>query len=209
MKLSRLLPLFVLVPISLLAQPQEEPNTLSPPEEAQGWILLWDGHSLDNWTPELVSTWKTSEGFLTAGPSPYFWLRKDTQFSDFVLKAEFRMLSAEADSGIFIRAAREGDPSRTGYQININNVNQEYGTGSVVYKVKYNASPVSPNEWHQYVITAEGDHITAVLDGKKTVDFHDDTSAGGYIGLQFLKGEDVEFRNLKLLRLRPPQQAQH
>ena len=183
-------------------------NVLSPAEEARGWILLWNGVSISDWSPQLVSSWKTSDGVLTPEKGVFFWLRYDTPYSDFILKAEFRMLSPDADSGIFIRSAKEGDPSRTGYQININNVNQEYGTGSVVYRVKYSESPVSVNQWHSYQITAEGDHITAVLDGKKTVDFHDKASAQGYIGLQFLKGEDVEFRNVKLLRLGPPTTAQ-
>jgi hypothetical protein len=204
MKFFTLLPVLSMLTLSGFAQTGEA-NVLSPTEQAQGWILLWDGSTASGWSPELVCNWKTTGGVLTAAKGAFFWLRYDTLYADFVLKADFRMLSPEADSGIFIRAAAKGDPSRTGYQININNMNQDYGTGSVVYRVKYNGSPVSPKEWHTYEITAQGDHITAVLDGKNTVDFHDKASATGYIGLQFLKGEDVEFRNIKLLRLGPPQ----
>ncbi len=202
MRIPILLSLFTVLSIPAFAEPQDH-NVLSPAEEAKGWVLLWDGETIANWTPELVSDWKTTK-VLTPAQGTYFWLRHNTPYSDFILRIEFRMLSTEADSGIFIRAAREGDPTRTGYQININNLNEDYATGSVVNRVKYNDGPVSPNEWHRYEITAEGDHITAVLDGKKTVDFHDDASAQGYIGLQFLKGEDVEFRDIKLLRLGPP-----
>jgi hypothetical protein len=179
----------------------QENNSLTSEEAAKGWILLWDGKSVTNWTPELVANWKTAEGTLTAAPGAFFWLRHAQPFADFILKAEFRMLSPEADSGIFIRAADKGDPSRTGYQININNVNQEFGTGSVVFRVKYNGSPVTAKEWHRYEITAEGNHITVVLDGKKTIDYRDSSSREGYIGLQFIKPEDVEFRNVKLLPL--------
>lgn len=206
MKLLTLLSVLSFLSLSGLAQSRDA-NVLSPTEQAQGWILLWDGGTVSGWSPELVCSWKTSEGVLTAAKGAFFWLRYNTPYSDFILKADFRMLSPDADSGIFIRSAPAGDPSRTGYQININNVNQDYGTGSVVYRVKYSGSPVSVNQWHTYEITAQGDHVTAVLDGKKTVDFHDEASAGGYIGLQFLKGDDVEFRNLKLLRLGPPSNA--
>ncbi len=206
MKFLALWSVLSILSLPALAQTRDV-NVLSPTEEAQGWILLWNGGSVSGWSPELVCNWKTTGGVLTAAKGAFFWLRYNSPYSDFVLKVDFRMLSPDADSGIFIRSAPGGDPSRTGYQININNMNQDYGTGSVVYRVKYNESPVSVNEWHSYEITAQGDHITAVLDGKKTVDFHDQASASGYIGLQFLKGEDVEFRNIKLLRLGPPQNS--
>ena len=84
--------------------------------------------------------------------------------------------------------------------MNINNVNAEWGTGSLVFRVK--ADPgigkVSINAWHSYEITTEGDHITAYLDGRKAIDAHDASARIGYIGLQFLKPEEVEFRNVKL-----------
>jgi hypothetical protein len=206
MRSSRLLPALAILLCAGFASPQEQ-NKLTSEESAKGWILLWNGESVSSWVPELVATWKTTDGALTAAQGAFFWLRHTKPFADFVLKAEFRMLSPEADSGIFIRAAEKGDPSRTGYQININNVNQEYGTGSVVFRVKYNSSPVSAKEWHRYEITAEGDHITVVLDGKKTVDYRDSSSRQGYIGLQFIRGEDVEFRNLQVLPLGAQQRA--
>jgi hypothetical protein len=176
------------------------PNTLTPEEMREGWILLWDGTSTFGWEPMVRSDWKAPEGELSMASGSYVWMRNRTPFADFVLKADFRIKNADADSGIFIRAAREGDPSRTGYQVNINNVNAEWGTGSLVFRVK--ADPgigkVSINAWHSYEITAEGDHITAYLDGRKAIDAHDASARIGYMGLQFLKPEEVEFRNVKL-----------
>lgn len=208
MRFSGLIPLLAVLTLSGFAQ-SSEVNVLTPAERAKGWTLLWQGGPLSDWTPQLVSSWKTKGGALTADQSTFFWLRQDTVYEDFILQADFRMLSPEADSGIFIRAAKDGNPTSTGYQININNINEEYATGSVVNRARYNAGPVAVNKWHHYEIKAEGDHISAVLDGKTTVDFHDSSSARGHIGLQFLKGEDVEFRNLKILRLGPPVNSRH
>ena len=200
--------LFLASAISLAVAPAEPvPNTLTPEEVKEGWILLWDGASTFGWEPVARSDWKPSEGALSMASGSYVWLRNQCPFADFVLKADFRIKSADADSGIFIRASGDGDPSRTGYQVNINNANEEWGTGSLVFRVK--ADPgigkVSINAWHSYEITAEGDHITAYLDGRKAVDAHDASAKIGYVGLQFLKPGEVEFRNVKLrpLGLKP------
>ncbi len=181
------------------------PNTLSPEELAQGWILLWDGETSFGWQPHVSGEWKGFDGSLHAAPGSYTWLRHTTPFADFVLKADVRMKTFEADSGIFIRAAKDGDPTRTGYQININNLNKDWGNGSIVSREKSKAGTLSANEWHHYEITAEGDHVSVAIDGRQVLDAHDATAAVGYVGLQYLKGDDVEFRNIKLrpLRLQP------
>lgn len=171
---------------------------LSPSEAADGWLMLWDGETTFGWEPALRTDWTIAEGALKQAPGAFIWLRHKAPFADFVLELDFKMLNDDADSGVFIRAAAEGDPSRTGYQININNRNEEFGTGSLVYRVKYNGSKVSANEWHHYRITAEGDRITAVLDGKQTLDVRDPTSAAGHIGFQFVKPDEVQFRNVRL-----------
>lgn len=190
--------IFTTLCISHFALSEHAPNTLLPEEVAQGWILLWDGESPFGWNPQARAEYLSAEGSLKGAAGSFIWLRHTTPFSNFILQVDFKMLTEEADSGIFIRAAAEGDPSRTGYQININNKNEEYGTGSLVFRVKYNGSKVGIQQWHHYEITAEGDHVTAVLDGKKTLDVRDNTSLMGYVGLQFVKADDMEFRNIKL-----------
>jgi hypothetical protein len=193
--------LLLLAPAMSLAMnpPEPTPNSLTPEEVKAGWILLWDGNSTFGWEPIVRSDWKPSDGALNMATGSYVWLRNECPFADFTLKAEFRIKTADADSGIFIRAARDGDPSRTGYQVNINNANEEWGTGSLVFRVK--ADPgigkISVNDWHGYEITAEGDHITAYLDGRKAIDTHDSSAKVGYVGLQFLKPDEVEFRNVE------------
>jgi hypothetical protein len=189
---------FVCVTSTAAISAAQVPNTLSPEELAQGWILLWDGKSSLGWEPQINGEWKGFDGALHATPGSYMWLRHATPFANFVLKAEFRMKTVETDSGIFIRAAKEGDPSRTGYQININNLNKDWGNASIVFRVKSSAGQLKPGEWHRFEITANGDHITVTLNGEQVLDTHDATSAVGFIGLQFLKGDDIEFRSIKL-----------
>ena len=182
------------------ATAQPAANSLTAGEVAQGWVLLWDGVSTFGWEPVVRGEWKAVDGSLSMPSGGFVWFRHRTPWADFVLKVDFRMKTNEADSGIFIRAAIDGDPSRTGYQVNINNMNEEWGTGSLVFRHRADPSigKISVNTWHSYEITADGDHVMAYLDGKKTVDVRDSSSRSGYIGLQFLKAEEIEFRNVKI-----------
>jgi hypothetical protein len=177
---------------------ERTPNTLSPEEVSAGWILLWDGDSIFGWEPQGGAEWKTADGGLRASSGAGGWLRHTTPFANFVLRLEFRMNTLETDSGIFIRAASEGDPTKTGYQVNINNINKEYGSGSLVGRVKAPSRRLKPKEWHRYQITAENDHLVVELDGEKVVDARDGSAQTGYIGLQFVKGGEIEFRNIAL-----------
>jgi hypothetical protein len=177
-------------------------NSLSDAEKADGWSLLWDGKATEGWETAVNSRMELAEGAMRQAQGAFIWLRHKTRYADFVLRLEFRMLTEDADSGVFIRAAGEGDPTQTGYQININNMNPDYGTGSVVNRAKYNGSKVKTGQWYSYEITAEGDRISAVLDGRKTIDFRDSTAREGFIGFQLVKPLEIEFRNIRLKNLR-------
>ena len=45
-----------------------QPNTLTAQEQQQGWILLFDGKTLDKFdvTPELAKVWKVVDGTIKA-----------------------------------------------------------------------------------------------------------------------------------------------
>jgi hypothetical protein len=174
------------------------PNTLSAEEIAAGWVLLWDGESTYGWERHGGADWTIEGGTLRADAGTDGWLRHATPFANFVLVVEFRMNTPETDSGIFLRAASEGDPTRTGYQVNINERNLDFPTASIVGRFKATAGKVKPKEWHRYVITADGDHLTVELDGRKVLDARDRSASSGSIGLQFVKGGDIEFRSVAL-----------
>ncbi len=94
-------------------------NQLTPQQAAEGWLLLWDGESTFGWESMGGAAWKVGGDSLQASSGTDGWLRHKTAFADFVLRLEFRMNTFESDSGVFIRAAKDGDPTKTGYQINI------------------------------------------------------------------------------------------
>ena len=181
----------------------QAPNTLSAKEKAEGWTLLFDGKSMNGWEIHGGPEWKAAGGTLVSeGPKPG-WLGTTATYGDFVLKAEFRT-GAKTNSGIYLRAAKEGGaPRQTGYEVQVRdypepNENPVYLTGSIVrHAIATGGVKIIPDQWNTFEITAEGDHLVVVYNGKQVVDAHDSKSAAGVIGLEFNNAK-VEFRNVKL-----------
>ena len=81
------------------------PKLLTPQEQKEGWMLLFDGKTLDKWnvTPELAKVWKVVDGAIKADLTGDggTMLTKDT-FDNFALKVEFRA-HPDINSGIMLR----------------------------------------------------------------------------------------------------------
>jgi hypothetical protein len=203
-----------------------KPNTLTSQEQQEGWVLLFDGQTLDKWnvTPELAKVWKVVDGAIKADVSGAggTMLSKDS-FDNFVIKAEFRT-GPDINSGIILRAApprprpAPGEkpapiPGGPGYELQIRDKNPgnytggEFLTGSIVDVVKApHDAKILPNQWNTLEATVTGDHFVVVFNGKKVADGHDAKRASGHIGLQLAHPEDardtpIEFRNIKIRRL--------
>ncbi len=169
---------------------------LPPKEAADGWILLFDGETLFGWTQEGPAKWNATGGVLGVEAGQTGWLRSNSVFADYILKCEFR-LGANANSGIFLRSARQGAPHETGYELQIWDQNKKFPTGSLVNHARAKKARLKPNVWHAYEVELSGDHFVVKLDGKKILDAHDSKSRIGHLGLQANK-DKIEFRNIKV-----------
>jgi len=197
-------------------------NMLTSQEKKEGWVLLFDGKSLDQWnmTPELAKVWKVDNGAIKAVMSGDggTLLTKDS-FDNFVLRVEFRA-HPDINSGIILRnpppraaGAPSGEKPVPGYELQIRDRNPgnyssgDFLTGSVVgvSKAPHDVK-IMPDQWNTIEATVNGDHFVVVFNGKKVADGHDSKRASGTIGLQLAHPEDVrhagiEFRNIKIRRL--------
>jgi len=182
-------------PVSVPAQLKS--NSLSPKEISEGWILLWDGETTFGWESHGKAEWKIADGIISASSGDSGWLGTTTPFANFLLKADFRT-GAEGNSGIFLRSAQEGEPAKTGYELQIYDGHKEYPTGGLVNYLKAKSVKTTPNQWHTYEVSVEGDLFVVKLDGKRVLNARDKTHAVGHIGLQYNKDKKIEFRNLKL-----------
>jgi hypothetical protein len=167
-----------------------------------GWVTLFDGKNLDNWTPIGDANWKLEDGVVVADKGNGFLVSKNS-YTDFQIRAEF-WVDPDANSGIFIRAT---DPIKVtaanAYEVNIfdKRPDPSYGTGAIVNVAKPSTFLKAANQWNTYEITAKGPQFTVILNGTKTVDGAQDTkNPSGRIALQYGAGV-VKFRKVEIRQL--------
>jgi hypothetical protein len=164
-----------------------------------GWVTLFDGKNLDNWSAIGDANWRIADGVVEADKGNGFLVSK-TAYTDYQIRAEF-WVDSDANSGIFIRAT---DPAKVtaanAYEVNIfdKRPDPSYGTGAIVNVAKPSVYLKAGGQWNTYEITVKGPKFTVVLNGTKTVDGAEDSKlATGRIALQYAAGV-VKFRKVQI-----------
>ena len=159
-------------------------------QTSTGWISLFDGKNLDNFTQVGDANWRIEDGSVVADKGNGFLVTKNS-YGDFQLRVEF-WADEDANSGIYIRCS---DPQKitatNSYEVNIYDKRPEpaYGTGAIVDLAKVEPMPKAAGKWNVYEITAKGPTFTVVLNGQKTVDGVEDRKfANGPFALQYAPG---------------------
>jgi hypothetical protein len=174
---------------------------------------LFDGKTLKGWTPAPGGKWEVKDGTIV-GTSPkserrHGILLTDKQYSDFIVKAKFRVHSG--DSGFYFRAERvKSAVSVNGFQVEVD-TSQETGglyetggrawvhrpTAEVIKKRKY-----KKGEWTDLELSAIGGHIVVKINGVVSTELKNDKSRRkGHIGLQLHGGQKmhVEFKDILIM----------
>ena len=188
------------------------PNTLTAAEQKEGFELLFDGKSLDNFIvpADQVKVWRVVNGVVRneqAAPGATILTKED--FGNFVLRAEFRAHPG-VNSALMLR---QGRPQPAGYELQIRDklltdrTGGAYLTGSIVNVAHApEGTRIVPDRWNTVEATLTGDHLVVVYNGAKVVDVRDARRSTGAIGLQSAHPEDpagafIEFRSLRIRRL--------
>ena len=175
-----------------------EPNTLTPEELAEGWILLFDGETLFGWKAASEANWEVADGVISVSEGEPGLLCTTSQFGNYRLKVDFRSAPG-ANSGVFLRTSpKPEDVTRKCYELNIADAGDNpFPTGSFVQRQPCQGDHDS-SDWQTFEVTADGGHFLVELDGQRVLDYTDPKPLGrGFIGLQLNSGK-VEFRNVKL-----------
>jgi hypothetical protein len=183
---------------------QDASGQMSPDDPNATWTKLFDGKTLDGWTPLGDANWRIEDGVIVADKaSAISYLVSSQTWADFELKAEI-WVDADANSGIFIRAT---DPkkinSKTGYEVNVFDKRPDptYATGSIVDVAKSSTVVTAANKWNTLDILATNLRFDVTFNDTKTVDgASDQRFPSGYIALQYGKGV-VKFRNVQIKKL--------
>ena len=200
------------------------------PEEGvpKGWLVrAWNDLSKP---ADGDVKWFVKDGILNGGQTRGTWLVSERQYSDFILKYEFK-LGELGNSGCALRAPLFGDPAFDGmelqmadYRYNTSAKDSEL-TGGIYRAIAPLKQVYKPTEWNSYLITVAGSHMHVVLNGVLIQDLdlskqaqevkrHDNSLAPrvkdrprrGHIGFQELSrgGSHVQIRNARIKVLNEP-----
>ena len=150
-------------------------NALTPEEKQDGWILLFDGKSLDGW---MTSSGKPSkvpveEGSINPHGCGGYMMIPEKTWGDFVLSLDFK-ISKGCNSGIFLRTfpltPRPGkDVGFNGIEVAIDDTTTAgyYDTGAFYDLVKPSRNAMKPvGEWNHVVIACDGPKLSVSLNGE-------------------------------------------
>jgi hypothetical protein len=171
-------------------------------QSGEGWIVLLDGKSMDQWDQVGESNWRSEDGAIVAdklASKGAAHLVSKKPYKDFVLQVEF-WASDDANSGVYIRCQdAKTITDKSCYEANIFDQRKDptYGTGAIVHFVEVNPMPKAGGKWNTYEITAKGRQITVVLNGQKTAELHNNLFAEGPITLQHGAGT-IKFRKVAI-----------
>lgn len=171
----------------------------------EGWISLFDGQSLFGWSIVGKANWRVEKGVIKVDRGEKSFLYTNLKLADCELSVDFKA-DAKTNSGVFLRTQPSPeDVTMDCIELNIAPPDNPFPTGSLVQRMKLEPADLEkqvgkfdPNQWHTYRIRMNGDQIAIALDGKKILEYKDDSGLRqGYISLQHNEGH-VEFKNIRL-----------
>ena len=150
-------------------------NELTAKEKDDGWVLLFDGKTLDGWMTSAGKPSKTpvEDGSINPHKCGDYMMVHKEQWGDFVLACDFKT-SRGCNSGIFIRTAslrpRPGkDVGYNGIEVAIDDTQGAgyHDTGALYDLVKPARAMRKPTgEWNHVVITCDKNIIAVELNGE-------------------------------------------
>lgn len=154
-------------------------NHLSKNEKKDGFHLLFDGKSMDQWTGA-TDSYLPENGTITIHPEKGSGgnLYTKNEYSDFDFRFDFK-LTQGANNGVGIRAPLQGDAAYVGMEIQIlDNKAPEYKDlhpyqyhGSIYGVVPAKRGYLKPvGEWNSEEIIAKGPKIKVILNGTVITD---------------------------------------
>ncbi|HEX7446366.1 MAG TPA: DUF1080 domain-containing protein [Pirellulales bacterium] len=172
-----------------------------------GWLVLFDGKTLDGWkASEHPENWTVEDGAIAGhgDRSHLFYVARE--FQNFEFKCDV-MINKGGNSGIFFHSQlAEGWPS-LGYESQVNNTHGDpVKTASLYYVVKLFESAAKDDTWWTQEIIVKGKQITMKVNGKTLYEYDEPEGVAGPHKLskglfalqQHDPGSKVRFKNIRV-----------
>jgi HEAT repeat protein len=184
--------------------------------------VLFDGRTFQGWEGDTAKTFRIEDGAIVGGtlkervPHNAF-LCTTKSYTNFVLRAECKLVGSNANGGIQFRSQRVPNHYEvSGFQADMDTGPDGGYWGSLYDESRRNRALVAPDKallrkivkpgWNQYEIRCEGARIRLLLNGVQTVDYTErdvKIPQSGIIGLQIHGGDPSEawYRNIVIEEL--------
>jgi len=198
------------------------------PTGTPAFTPLYNGQDLSGWDVHdgKLESWKDEGELLSCVAPGGGWLRTKTQYSDFVLRFEYR-LSAGANTGVAFRFPSDGNPASNGFEVQLidDSASKYQGiaaaqhTGALYYLVppQTPAAPSPAGAWNRCQVLARGPRVEIQINdllvnaislddpalnppgkpNRRPIEQHPPL---GYLGLQSYSSR-VDFRKIEVLDL--------
>jgi hypothetical protein len=175
------------------------------------WKPLWDGKSLEGWSPVGGGHWAIEDGAIrgtSASSDPkHGHLFTKEEFGDFAVRLKF--LSKQGNSGLYFRVDESGTLGVRGFQAEIDptkDVGGLYETEGRGWVVQPKPEDVKkwfkPGAWNDLSVVALGDRVIVQVNGLKSAEIVDPkVRKRGKFALQVHGGQDVDvrFKDIEIL----------
>jgi hypothetical protein len=177
------------------------------------WEPLFDGKTLDGWSPAGGGSWAVKDGEIHGTSSPaekaHGHLFSAATYGDFALRLKFK--AEKGNSGVYFRAREGGNSGITGLQADIDPAKDTGGLYEIDgrgWLVRPSAEEFKtyykPGDWNELAVVALGDRVVVQVNGKQTAEVRGETTATtGKVALQVHAGQDVNvrFKDIEVLKL--------
>jgi len=164
------------VALVLLAAPvAAADNELTANEKADGWVLLFDGKTLDGWMTSAGKASKTpvEDGCINPHKSGHYMMVHKEMWENYILSLDFK-ISKGCNSGVFVRThtltPRPGkDVGFNGIEVAIDDTPGAgfHDTGALYDLAKPSKNAMKPvGEWNRMVVTSDRNKIAVELNGE-------------------------------------------
>jgi hypothetical protein len=172
----------------------------------EGWVSLFNGKDLAGWISVGAERWTVEDAAIhgVGVTKGYGYLMTDKSYKDFELTLRFKC-ETDGNSGVFYRTSFKPGTADVaeGYQFEIDRTLMHHTGGIytarrgwIVWPSAENELVLKPNDWNDYVLTVQGNHHRARLNGVQMIDFTDPFNEveDGAIALQLHAGGQANMR---------------
>src|SRR6056297_1953126 len=148
---------------------------LAEQEVSEGWIRLFDGHTLFGWEIAGDANWRIDEGAIVVDQGEPSLLCTSMPWQDYELRLEYRA-APETNSGIFLRTPLQpDDPAIDCYEVNIAPPENAFPTGVVVKRMPASQTVAAPDgsRWQSMTMVLKEGELTVSVDGEIVTELKD------------------------------------